>query len=95
MWTLGVLVQTLFRSFSESLKKKRLKLSVLLLRHHLNGEWGRAQLITDLVECRPFLFQDVQADVAVVVHVRMEAGSGELDCGRLVGVTWQRNVGSC
>ena len=34
---------------------------------------------TDLVECRPFLFQDVQADVAVVVHVGMEAGCGELD----------------
>ena len=92
MWTLGVLVQTLFRSFSESLKKKRLKLSVLLLRHHLNGKWGRAQLITDLVECRPFLFQDVQADVAVVVHVRMEAGSGELDCGRLVGITCEGYV---
>ena len=91
MWTLGVLVQTLFRSFSESLKKKRLKLSVLLLRHHL---YSRPLLTTDLVECRPFLFQDVQADVAVVVHVRMEAGSGELDCGRLVGITWQRNIGA-
>ena len=52
-------------------------------------EWGRN---TDLVECRPFLFQDVQADVAVVVHVRMEAGSGELDCGRLVGITYEGYV---
>ena len=55
----------------------------------------RTATTTDLVECRPFLFQDVQADVAVVVHVRMEAGCGELDWGRLVGITWEGNVGSC
>ena len=88
MWTLGVLVQTLFRSFSESLKK-RLKLSVLLLRHHLyRTREGphTTTTITDLVECRPFLFQDVQADVAVVVHIGMEAGGRKLDCGRLVWV---------
>ena len=58
-------------------------------------EWsGAPSTITYLVQCRPFLFENIEAYVAVVVHVRMEAGCGELDWGRLVGITWEANVGS-
>ena len=41
-----------------------------------------------LVESTPLLLEDVQADVAVRVHVRVEAGGGELHRGRLVWVPW-------
>ena len=41
----------------------------------------------DVVECGPVLLEDVEADVAVVVDVGVEAGRGELDLGRLVRVT--------
>jgi len=44
----------------------------------------------NLVESRPLLLENVQADVAVIVYVGMEAGGGELDAGGLVGVAcWE------
>ena len=41
---------------------------------------------TDLIEGGPLLLEDVEADIAVGVNVRMEARRDELDDGRLVGV---------
>ena len=41
---------------------------------------------TDLIEGGPLLLEDVEADIAVGVDVRMEARRDELDDGRLVGV---------
>ena len=49
----------------------------------MNGEEERP----DVVERGPVLLEDVEADVAVVVDVRVKARRGELHLRGLVGVT--------
>lgn len=48
----------------------------------LNGQQDRP----DVVERRPLVLEDVQADVALRVHVGVVAGGEELDSGGIVGI---------
>ena len=45
-----------------------------------------------LIQCGPFLLEDVEADIAMRVDIWVEAGGGELHCWRLVGVACNKRL---
>ena len=59
-----------------------------LAQQRLDGEEYRPHAVGSA----PFLLQDVQTDVAKLVHVGMEAWRAEGDCGRLEGVVCITNT---